>query len=88
MALGNLVELTGGLAFLALVQSLKGVRGIPLRIDNRYLKKARGTLTSHCQCPAMPTGAGDHVVVVKVQVRDAKGELCTEGDIHFSVRVK
>mmetsp|Transcript_9291 Transcript_9291/g.18118 ORF Transcript_9291/g.18118 Transcript_9291/m.18118 type:complete len:207 (-) Transcript_9291:117-737(-) len=45
LALANLGELASGLATLSTLQNLKHVRGIPVRVDTVYKKKARGVIT-------------------------------------------
>eukprot|EP00602_Paraphysomonas_sp_CaronLab_P007729 CAMPEP_0185027894 /NCGR_PEP_ID=MMETSP1103-20130426/13178_1 /TAXON_ID=36769 /ORGANISM="Paraphysomonas bandaiensis, Strain Caron Lab Isolate" /LENGTH=112 /DNA_ID=CAMNT_0027562065 /DNA_START=280 /DNA_END=618 /DNA_ORIENTATION=+ len=46
VALTNLGELTSGLCLVSAMQHIKGLRGIPVRIDTEYFKKARGRLTA------------------------------------------
>lgn len=78
VALTNLGELASGLAMTTALPA--GVRGIVLRIETVYTKKARGTLV--CDCRAnVPEVAGDVNHEVHAEVRDL------EGDIVASVRV-
>ena len=78
VALTNLGELASGLAMTTALPA--GVRGIVLRIETVYTKKARGTLV--CDCRAnVPEVTGDVNHEVHAEIRDL------DGDIVASVRV-
>ena len=78
VALTNLGEMASGLAMLTALPA--GVRGIVLRIETVYLKKARGTLL--CDCKAeVPEVTGDLNHDLYAEIRDGGG------DIVASVRV-
>jgi len=78
VALTNLGELASGLAMTAALPA--GVRGIVLRIETVYLKKARGTLVCDCRVN-VPEVTGDLNHEVHAEIRDQGG------DIVASVRV-
>jgi acyl-coenzyme A thioesterase PaaI-like protein len=78
VALTNLGELASGLAMTTALPA--GVRGIVLRIETVYLKKARGTLICDCRVE-VPEVSGDLNHEVFAEIRDGGG------DIVASVRV-
>ena len=78
VALTNLGELASGLAMTTALPA--GVRGIVLRIETVYTKKARGTLLCDCRV-SVPDVTGDLNHEVHAEIRDAGG------DIVASVRV-
>jgi len=78
VALTNLGEMTSGLAMMTALPAT--VRGIVLRIETVYTKKARGTLLCDCRV-TVPEVTGDVNHELHAEIRDAGG------DIVASVRV-
>jgi len=72
IALANVAELTSGLAMTAALPP--DVRGIVLRLNIEYLKKARGTLIAESRC-SIPEIVGEADYDVLAQVSDASGEI-------------
>jgi acyl-coenzyme A thioesterase PaaI-like protein len=72
VALTNLGEMASGLAMTAGLPA--GVRGIVLRIETVYLKKARGTLVCDCRVD-VPEVTGDLNHDVRAEIRDAGGDI-------------
>ncbi|HET7039226.1 MAG TPA: DUF4442 domain-containing protein [Gemmatimonadales bacterium] len=72
IALANLGELTTGLAMTSALPPT--VRGIPIRLEIDFLKKARGRLTAECRCAVPPvTGEVEHQA--ETDIRDPDGEV-------------
>lgn len=73
VALGNLGELTTGLALTTALAP--GVRGIPVRLTISYQKKARGTITAECRCAPVPVQTDPVDQAVTTQLRDGDGDV-------------
>lgn len=85
IALANLAELTGNVA---VAYSLPDdARFIVAGMSLEYLKKARGTLTAESR-PAIPRSAEKREHEVIVEIRDARGELCTRATLKTLVGPK
>jgi acyl-coenzyme A thioesterase PaaI-like protein len=82
IALANLGELASGLA--ALLAMPPGVRGIPVRIEIDYFKKARGTLRAEgvADLPEVdvPTNT-----IVSADIRNADGELVAQVRVRWTL---
>jgi len=72
VALTNLGEVATGLAMLTATPP--GVRGIVLRIETTYAKKARGVVTASCSC-APPEVSGPTTAIAVAEIRDEAGEV-------------
>ncbi len=82
VALANLAEVTSGLAMLTSLPD--NARGIVVHLGIEYLKKARGTLTAECRCPA-PSGA-EETVTVTAEVKDAPGDVVARAAVRWLIR--
>ena len=80
VALANLGELTSGLA---LTTGLRGTtRGIVVRLETEYSKKARGTLTAESRCE-VPVVTERVEFAVIASVRDSDGETVSKTTVHW-----
>ena len=71
VALTNLGELASGLAMTSALPA--GVRGIVLRLETEFLKKARGTLLAESRVE-VPEVTGDMDFLVTAEIRDPSGD--------------
>lgn len=80
IAQANLGELTSGMA---LATGLQGTaRGIVVRLETEYLKKARGTLTAECRCD-VPVVTERTPFAVTAEVTDPEGEVVSRTTVHW-----
>jgi acyl-coenzyme A thioesterase PaaI-like protein len=80
VALTNLGELASGLAMTTALPA--GVRGIVLRIESEYGKKARGTLVAEARV-TVPDVKGDTDHEVSAEIRDASGAIVATVRVHW-----
>ena len=80
VALTNLGELASGLAMTSALPA--GVRGIVLRIESEYAKKARGTLVAEARV-AVPEVKGDTDHEVRAEITDASGAVVATVRVHW-----
>lgn len=72
LALANLGELASGLAMTMALPA--DVRGIPIRIDIEYLKKARGRIVAEGRAAPPPTVLQELDATATAELTDAAGE--------------
>lgn len=76
----NLAEETSGLAIVFSMPP--GHRGIPIRLEIDYQKKARGTITAECRVPGgiapLPEGQEKRELEVDIVLTDPLGETVSE----------
>ena len=72
IALTNLGEVATGLAMLTATPP--GVRGIVLRIETTYAKKARGVVTASCSCTP-PEVSGPATALAVAEIRGEAGDV-------------
>jgi len=82
VALANLAEVTSGLAMLTSLPD--GARGIVVHLGIEYLKKARGTLTAECRCPA--ASGREETVTVSADVTNTGGEIVARAEVRWLIR--
>jgi len=82
LAVANLAEFTSGLCMLAGLP--RGRRGIIVRIEVAYPKKARGTLTATADI-VPPTADFEGMLVLPVDVYDAEGDVVVRGWFHWRI---
>jgi uncharacterized protein (TIGR00369 family) len=82
VALANLADVTSGLAMLTALPD--DARGIVVHLGVEYLKKARGTLTAECRCPA-PSGV-EETVTVTADVMNAAREVVARARVQWLIR--
>ncbi len=79
IALCNLAELTGNAALASALPD--DARFIVTRLDTRYLKKARGTITASCHC-APHFSSERQEVQLDVELRDDQGVLVAKAALY------
>lgn len=73
LALANLGELASGLAMTLALPP--GTRGIPIRIEVDYVKKARGVIVAEGRAAPPESVPGEVEAVAHAQLRDPEGEV-------------
>lgn len=88
IALANLGELTSGLCLTSAMQHIP-LKGIPIKINIEYYKKARGRITGCCKIP-MATLASITATEYTVEtiLTDSKGVEVAKSFITWSLKVK
>jgi len=85
IALANLGELTTGLAMTSALPPT--VRGIPVRLEIDFLKKARGRLTAECRCVA-PAVTADVEHHAEADIRDPGGDVVARVRVRWQLGPK
>jgi acyl-coenzyme A thioesterase PaaI-like protein len=92
IALANLGELASGLGVMSTLQNIKTVRGIPVSVNTKYMKKSRGTITATCslanlgqQLKGITTKS---TIVVETIMRDASGDQVAVCQVVWQFSVK
>lgn len=83
VALANLAELTSGTAMLSVLPP--GVRGIVVRLEIDYIKKARGTLTARSQV-SLPPVTEPMNVFPEAEILDAAGHTVARARVTWKVQ--
>lgn len=86
LALANLAELASGLAMVMALPP--GVRGIPVRIDTHYLKKARGRITAEGRAspPAVdPETEAETEAEATAELRDEAGDVVARTVVYWKL---
>jgi hypothetical protein len=87
IALANLGELTSGLCLITAMQHLP-LKGIPVRIDTVYHRKARGTITGECSISlkALSEVKSAAEIVVETILSDAQGVTVAKTSVTWSLK--
>jgi uncharacterized protein (TIGR00369 family) len=85
VALLNLAEATSGLAMNFGLPAT--ARAIVTKIEIEYLKKARGTLTSECNC-GIPDASTDHEALVTADITNEAGEVVARATVTWRLGPK
>jgi acyl-coenzyme A thioesterase PaaI-like protein len=83
IALANVAELASGLAMTAALPA--DVRGIVVRLQIDYLRKARGSLMAESRC-VIPEFGESTEFVVESQVTDASGDIVARTAVTWLLR--
>lgn len=81
IALANLGELASGLAMTLALP--RGVRGIPVRLQVAYLKKARGVITAVGRATPPDRVDADTEDAATAELRDGEGEVVARIRVHW-----
>lgn len=86
VALSNLGELASGQCMVAAMQHTPGVKGIPVRIDTSYHKKARGTITGRSNVSLKEIAQCNGEYKVTTLLTDKKGNEVAMCSVTWSIR--
>lgn len=83
IALANLAELASGLAMTLALPP--GTRGIPIRIEIDYLKKARGTITARGTAAPPDRVTGEMEAAARAELTDAAGDVTATATVTWKL---
>jgi hypothetical protein len=87
IALANIGELASGLCLISAMQHLP-LKGIPVRIDTTYYRKARGTITGNCSISLRKLAEAklSPEFIVETILTDSKGEEVAKTSVTWSLK--
>lgn len=88
VALANLGEFSSGLLMISCMQRAKSLRGIPVRINTEYMKKARGTIRAVSEAPDLAAVSSKRDVIVTSTMYDGKGEVVAKTFVTWAIDVR
>lgn len=85
IALANIGELTSGLCLMSAMQQIPR-KGIPVRIDTVYYRKARGIITGNCTISLHHLATASSELVVETIITDSKGLEVAKTSVTWSLK--
>ena len=88
IALTNFGEFSSGLLMVALLQSHRSLRGIPIKITTEYYKKARGVIRAVSTATKLESVTAQCDVECSALIYDASGDLVAKTIVTWTLSVK